>query len=158
MDFLTFLNKAQSGPPPKHLIALDPGETTGYAVFVGGELKQCGELDTETLKVGLPAIQELIDQSPIEWCRIVYEDYRIYSWKTEQHTWSGLHTPKLIGGIEALAYVKGIPTFTQMAQVAKTFCTDEKLRTWGLYQKGQRHARDAIRHGCYYQLFKHKGP
>jgi hypothetical protein len=40
-----------------------------------------------------------------------------------------------------------------MAHQAKGFVTDEKLKAWGFYQKGVRHARDSIRHACYFLLF-----
>ena len=159
MDFLTFLSKTNPERIMPVVIALDPGETTGYAVFVEGTLERCGELDTETLKVGYPALMDLfasVRTRTVHTPQIVYEEYRIYSWKTEQHTWAGLHTPQLIGGIEALAYVKHWPTYGQTAQVAKGFCTDDKLKMWGMYQKGQRHARDAIRHGAYYLLFNNR--
>jgi hypothetical protein len=32
------------------------------------------------------------------------------------------------------------------AGLAKGFATDDKLKAWGFWQPGQRHARDAIRH------------
>lgn len=45
----------------------------------------------------------------------------------------------------------------QMAVTAKNFCTDDKLKQWGFWQAGQKHARDSIRHGCYFLLFFRKG-
>ena len=85
--------------------------------------------------------------------RVVMEDYKVYGWKTDQHAWAALHTPKFIGSIVALCYIHQIPYHMQMAQQAKGFCSDEKLEGWGYYDRGMRHARDAVRHGCYYTLF-----
>ena len=81
------------------------------------------------------------------------EDYKIYAWKTDTHTWATLHTPQLLGVIRTIAVLQGIPLETRMAVEAKTFCDNDKLEMWGLYKPGMRHARDAIRHGCFSLLF-----
>jgi len=63
-------------------------------------------------------------------------------------------TTRVIGCIETLCIVNGIHDITkQPAHIAKSFCTDKKLKDWGFYQKAHRHANDAIRHGAYYLLF-----
>lgn len=85
---------------------------------------------------------------------VVIEDYRVYSWKTKDHAWAGLHTSRLIGATELICYDAGLDLTKQTAQQAKGFCTDDKLQAWGLWQEGQRHARDAIRHALYYLLFR----
>jgi hypothetical protein len=36
------------------------------------------------------------------------------------------------------------------AGLAKTFATDDKLEAWGFWKRGQKHARDAIRHAVYW--------
>lgn len=155
MDFPTFLSKASPGVPvPKCLIALDPGETTGWALFHDARLTDCGELPTHTIKKSLDLLTALFDKHNPE--RIVYEDYRIYGWKTQSHSWDALFTPRLIGCLQTMAAIRDLPWSTQMAQQPKQFCTDDKLKMWGMHQKGMRHARDAIRHGTYYMLFNHK--
>lgn len=156
MDFPTFLSKANKHlEPPKHLIALDPGETTGYAIFVGSQLVDSGELKTDCMNHGAIILSELFaahtNTDPI----VVFEDYRIYSWKTDSHTWASLHTPRLIGMIHYLCYHHDFRYFLQIAQQPKNFCTDTRLKEWGWYSTGLRHARDAIRHGTYYMLFNH---
>lgn len=40
----------------------------------------------------------------------------------------------------------------QGAGIVKTFCNDEKLKGWGFWKVGERHARDAIRHGAYFLI------
>lgn len=158
MPFLEFLKRAHLAQYkrelelPEHLVALDPGETTGYAYFHNGELAEYSQLPTHRVRKSIPILQKFIkDTTDL----VVYEDYKVYGWKTESHAWESLHTPKLIGAIEAVCYITNTPTFTQMAQQAKQFVTDQKLKDWGYYYEGLRHTRDAIRHGCYYMLFNH---
>lgn len=153
VDFLTFLCKAKRPTPPERLLALDPGETTGYAYFHRGQLVESGQLSTQYVKTSIKPLSDFFDAHSTS--LVVFEDYRIYSWKTDTHTWASLHTPQLLGVIETLCYLRQIKTFRQMAQQPKQFCTDEKLELWHMYKIGERHARDAIRHGCYYQLFNH---
>lgn len=136
--------------PPKRLLCLDPGETTGWAVFEDGMFSASGQASTAAN--GWKEIDKLFtDVNPT---MLVYENYRVYSHKLERHSNSEVYTLRLVGVIEYLAEVKfGIPYFNQMANQAKGFVTDDKLKAWGMYQRGHRHARDAIRHGCYFLLF-----
>lgn len=135
--------------PDWNLLALDPGETTGWAQFMGGNLIAHGFLGTGTFEQAVPEVTKLIDTKKPDHIRI--EDYKVYPWLTQQHTFSSLHTPQLIGAIETLAVQRGIRTSREMAQRPKNFCTDDKLKMWGMYVTNK-HARDAIRHGCFYFL------
>lgn len=134
------------------MMSFDPGETCGWAFFEYGSLGACGQekIDTSTGHVLAKGLWDLVETYQPE--AIVIEDYRIYANKTEMHTWSALYTPKLIGYIEAICERFEIPYTLQLAS-SKQFCTDEKLKQWGYYEVGQQHARDAIRHGCYWLLF-----
>lgn len=155
MNFNTFrLKNDPDTPTPKCLLALDPGETTGWAVFKDGVLANYGQLPTHTVEASVPIIMNLLEE--YEPTKLVYEDYKVYGWKTQSHAWDSLHTPRLIGNIQTLCVLQNIPISAQMAQHAKQFCTDSKLKMWGYYKPGMKHARDAIRHGCYYILFNHK--
>lgn len=142
------------------LLALDPGETTGTAVF-----------DVLDISVGVTGDQ--IKTWPIESAVenlanllyrvspriVVMESYQVYEWKTDTHSWSNIPTLQVIGCIQTLCIQREIPFRFQTAQIAKTFVTDEKLEAWGMWHKGLRHGRDATRHGCYYLLFgDHKKP
>jgi hypothetical protein len=140
---------------PKHLLCFDPGETTGFERFVDGHLVWSEELKTHTIAPGTHIINPLIGTayklgSPVE---VVVENYQVYKWKMKQHVGDTLHTARLIGCIETLCALYDIPLTKQLAQNAKKFATDEKLKAWDMYPKGQRHARDAIRHGILYILF-----
>jgi len=132
------------------LLALDPGETTGWAVFKRGELVESGQLPCEGAG-GFLTLANLIDY--VKPSIVVCEAYRVYSHKRDEHVWSDLYTVRLIGSVELSCIRKCIHLYFQMASTAKGFCKDEKLKQWGYYKRGERHARDAIRHGCYWLLF-----
>jgi hypothetical protein len=108
-------------------------------------------LNTHTIYSGVRLLEEEFQYHSPD--MVVYEDFRIYDWKAASLSWNTLHTPRLIGAIQTLTFQRAIKVFTQMAQQPKGFVTDAKLEQWGYYKKGQRHARDAVRHACYYLLF-----
>lgn len=137
------------------LLALDPGETTGVAVFTcdvdAAVLSHVAQIKTWPLTLGVESFMALIDKLQPD--RVVFESYQVYEWKADSHSWSQIPTVQVIGMIQTILIQRGIPYSTQTAQVAKNFVDDDKLEKWGFWQKGLRHARDAIRHACYYLLF-----
>lgn len=151
-------NRADNFIVPQRLLALDPGETTGYAVFENGMLttighRKLGMTDNKKTLDFEPVVELISDYFPNI---VVCENYRIYAWKVNQHTWADLITPKLIGAITYRCSYMNLPLVFQAAQEAKGFVTDKKLKEWAYYYKGS-HARDAIRHGAYYLLFNKGG-
>jgi len=133
------------------VVSFDPGETTGMCVFEGSKLMLASQYKAKTVPEGAAFIHDFLESWRPD--VVVMEMYRIYSWKAEDHSWQNLFTPRLIGAIQYICHTLKLPLTEQTAQQAKGFCTDERLRAWGLYQEGQRHARDSIRHACYYLLF-----
>lgn len=156
-SFLEILRKVRPGENlPGRLLCLDPGETTGWAIFEDCALHDCGQ--TRTVRDGVidfDAIRCLIMGSHCDW--IVCEDYKVYAHKLDSHTFSPVVTLRVIGIAEYLAWEKGTEMTFQMAQQAKQFVTDDKLQRWGMYQEKMKHARDAIRHGVYFLLFHKRG-
>ncbi len=156
-EFAEGVRKSRKLPPDVFqgvtVLALDPGVTTGYAVLSNDELADYGQHKNDDVALAARFIDELM----VKWEPrvVVVEDYRVYSWKQKQHAWSDLHTARLIGAIELVVQLRpmNIALVKYPASSAKGFCTDERLMEWGYYQKGLRHARDAIRHACYYALF-----
>ena len=142
---------------PERLLCLDPGKTTGWCLFEQGKLTRWGQVDNcyDDNNIDATGLLNLFQEVNPDF--IVYEDYRVYSNKLDRHTFSPVMTVRLLGAIETYSQMNGIKTHKQMATTAKTFCTDEKLEQWGFWQPGMRHARDAIRHGCYFLLFYRKG-
>lgn len=132
------------------LLALDPGHTTGWAVFHEYKLYCSGEVDTSEIDTAVQELKPLFDTFVPH--TIVLEDYRVYRWRQKQHVGSELMTTRVIGCIETLSSLDSIPVYKQPAQVAKSFCKDTKLKAWGIYKPGERHARDAIRHGAYFLI------
>lgn len=140
------------------IIGLDPGETTGYAVLDSFTLMKTGQLDTKDVPRAYDSLSDLFDQWVVPpTTRVAAEDYRIYSWKAQSHSWSEVHTIKVVGIIQLLAHAFNIPHELRTAQIAKAFITDSKLRDWGFYREGEKHARDAIRHAAYDCLFGEYG-
>lgn len=142
-----------------YVLALDPGETTGWAVFERNDgdkiaLVACGQASTWPMENCVAELTKLLDTYTPN--IVVHELYAVYEWKAQDHSWSQVPTLRIIGCLETLCVQKKYSIVSQTAQVAKNFCTDEKLKTWGVYQVGLKHARDAIRHGIYFLLFGHK--
>lgn len=142
------------------IVGIDPGETTGICAFQGTELVHSSQLNTKSVPEGAANINQYLEYAglnlPSSRRLIVMEEYRVYSWKTKTHAWAGLHTPRLIGAIEYIAFIRGTKLVVQSAGEGKGFCTDEKLQEWGMYQVAKRHANDAIRHVCHNLLFTKK--
>lgn len=150
-------------PSPRRLLrvlALDPGETVGVAVFDGPNCVMLAQAPVLANEAGELQAGPLINELRRIICKwdpkvIVCEEYRVYRWKAKQHVQSDLFTPRLIGGIEYVCDELKKPLIKQTAHIAKTFVTDDKLKVWGLYtpSAGKKHARDAIRHAIYFLIF-----
>jgi hypothetical protein len=148
-DFRQFSEAIRKGAPyPKVLLAMDPGHTTGLAVFINGSLYKSSQIRTHPMDAAIDVMKRIISRTG--WKHIVYENYRVYSDKRDQHVNSEVHTVRLIGVIETFAQISGVSTSNQMAATVKGFFTDERLRQFGYYKPGFPHANDAVRHGCYY--------
>lgn len=153
MDYLGLLTK--TGGPHEWAkgitVAVDPGGTTGVAIFKDGVFYRGYQADTDLVYEKAPVfIRDILLLCPD---RIVCEIYRVYAWKTDTHAWNDMHTSRLIGAIEVRASESNVPMFMQSAQQAKNFATDERLHKWGLWQEGLKHERDAIRHGIFWSIF-----
>ena len=136
---------------PKVLLALDPGETTGCCVFIDGnvsEFRQLSTVNKKTRDYEWGIIEDFIDEISPD--AVIIENYRIYAHKLEQHSSSDVPTLQLIGAIKYMLHKRNIPYKLQMAQQAKGFVTDDKLKEWGMWDVGHKHARDACRHCVYY--------
>lgn len=158
---------------PSRLLALDPGHTTGWSLFVDGKLVDSGQCDTVINRRGQ-------NEGDISWTAVnrlffetrpdvvVCEDYRVYAHKLDRHTNSQVLTLRIIGALEYICFLgypnkdgcthDSVPITYQMAATAKGFCDDKKLKDWGFYDVAQRHSRDSIRHAVYYLLFDKELP
>lgn len=157
LSFEEFLSKNGTPEFKGILMAIDPGETTGIRVFNGIRpiaWYQVICIDTASVSSALEQIEGLLIEHKPE--IVVMEEYRVYAHRTRQHAGSDLFTARLIGALEAMLAKHHVNWVKQTATQAKKFFTDVKLRAWGYYIPGKKHANDATRHGCYYLLFGHK--
>jgi hypothetical protein len=79
-------------------------------------------------------------------CCVGHEDFILGKFSADRELLSPVRiTAKVEFG---LFLAGGVPYFRQMPSEAKKVATDERLRSWGLYERegGQGHARDADRH------------
>lgn len=124
------------------LLAIDPGESTGWATYSAtGEFINAGicrsreEVYTMLKEVGPVA-------------KVVIEDYRLYSHKAVQQSGSRLETVRVIGAIESWAAINGSEVILQAASIKKI------AEKWsGIKPKGDHknlHHIDAMLHGHYY--------
>lgn len=143
------------GEPSRFLekiLALDPGETTGVAAWDpdANEIL-LWQLETKDLGPSYDVLLSALNSWAPSHLRA--EDYKVYGWKANEHAFASLHTPRWLGAIEVAAYVAGIPFSVKLAQHAKTWWTDDKLKACAAYHPGMKHARDAKRHLSFYMAF-----
>jgi hypothetical protein len=158
--------KAEKRPTPdftnQRLFTLDPGETTGCARLKymppnlgfgteGDWLIELFQWETKDIGQSFDRLRIYLEEEVITHLRV--EDYKVYEWKADDHSWAGLHTAQWIGAIKAAAHVADVPMSVKMAQHAKAFATDELLKKCGIYSPGLHHARDAERHLLYYMAY-----
>ena len=123
-----------------NLIALDPGGTTGYAVSVGGRFYSGQIGPTEHHR-------ELYD---------VLNNYGPNETICERFEYRNTSRPGLelisreyIGVAKLFCSFMDQELILQTAAQGKGFVSDDNLKLLGLYEKGQQHARDAMRHLIY---------
>ncbi len=153
LDYLQRARRSERALPGA-LLCLDPGETIGWALFTDGQLSAAGQ---ERI-ARMVDLEHLLDRAAPQGAeRLIIESYRVYPWQLERHSFSDVPTLRYIGALQMLAEQRQVPITLQAAAVAKEFASDSRLKGWGLYQKGRRHANDAIRHGAHYLLFGARG-
>ena len=147
-----FFEKVGKDLKDKKILAFDPGEMTGWALMQSGQLLDCGQIPTTTDSwEHMHDWESLIKSMAPEIC--VYETYRVYGHKSDDHKWSDIMTLQNIGVLKYFLGKYQIPHITNLAATAKGFVTDKKLDAWGFWQRGERHSRDAIRHAIYTAIF-----
>ncbi len=173
-------------PDSPVLIALDPGETTGWSVMMvhpeclfdpdvsilenidhwsHGQIDCCPERTAEASRSGIPVIQsgeaegveelyELVTYWP--GAAVVVEDFIL---RTNNADRSTLSPVRVTAGLGQLLYRARIPMLRQQPSEAKTTASDDRLKSWGLYDSegGMNHARDGDRHNIMW-LRKCKDP
>jgi hypothetical protein len=122
-------------------IGIDPGETTGVAIWMGVPMQRplewCAQLRENSTVVA--AITGFLDVDTVVAC----ERFMIGS---RTHKKKRTHAPDIIGDVRGLCERRGATFLEQNASDAKSFATDDLLRNVGWYVTGKGHAMDAARH------------
>lgn len=146
-------DRARTHTIPGRLLALDPGHESGIALFINGTLVHRRQMQI-TPDIG-HKLEELFNEVYPD--IVVCEAYRIYATHAKQHINSDVPTLRLIGRIEHVCEMRGIPIEFQSASQGKGFMTDDTLRLWKMIKENEpdsiRHSRDAVRHGAHFLLF-----
>jgi len=133
----------------EHLLAIDPGETVGYAWFrlEDYELKIANQLPCDEF---VERLETWVGNGGF---RVVMEDYKIRTSTVSANVGKELKTVKVIGQIEYLLNREDVPYQFQPAGIGKHFFDRKRMEDEGLWVKGKVHARDAIRHGMWHLMF-----
>lgn len=148
-----------------NIVAFDPGGTTGWSVMtVHPEALSAADVkvleNIEHWAHGqFTGDEDKIAQQMLEtiecWpdCVVVVEDYILRHQRKDKDSLSPIRiTAKLEFGLKFWPGLGGqrnaTKVFKQQPALAKTTCTDARLKEWGMYQRegGEEHARDADRH------------
>src|SRR6266404_7662680 len=104
------------------LLALDPGETTGWAILECAskhtKLIAQGQVNTWPIENAVNGIGKLLIYEPT---KVVYEAYHVYSWRLNEHSFSDVPTIQIIGCLRTLAVLSGVGCDCQTAQTGKAF-------------------------------------
>lgn len=124
-------------------IALDPGETTGWAKFDSqGDITSFGQFN-------LGEQNQWLNDNIVEGLKgVIIEDYKNYAHK-RQKNWSRNQTSKNIGKIEMLCDLRSVPYYLQPANVKAI-----GYKWAGLGEAPSNHSIshqfDAVAHGTYW--------
>ncbi len=140
-----------------HLWGFDPGETTGWCHLSvhddeGIGIFDCGETDHNgigNLLYDNPTMKAAVCKADIVETVFVVEKFVMNS-KITQSPWS-LETTGLI---RYFANTYHVPLNFQMPSQAKNLISNDVIKRAGIYQAGQGHAMDAVRHALYYLTVK----
>ena len=145
--------------PKNILIAVDPGKLSGFVVL---------DIEQTLVDGSTPVILDSSEREQMETCftvhellskrdsdtvvRVVCENFLITTQtgkKKDTH-----YSLEIIGTIRYLCGLHGVPFALQKPADGKSFSTDERLKSMGLYVSGGHgHARDAMRHAVYFLAF-----
>lgn len=125
------------------IIALDPGVTTGVALFD----TTCPSTPPRSWQIGPEdhhlTLWELFRRSAPD--IIVYERFNY-----QRRDKVVLTSVEYIGLVKLWQQSRGIKIYLQTSSQAMNLWTDEKLKKLGLYKPAMPHAMDAVRHLLYY--------
>jgi hypothetical protein len=129
------------------LLALDPGETTGYAVVELRPMLSHTDLPrifcSGTLSLWRGVEKLILEYAP---AMIVYEKFLLYPWKAQQQSYSAMSAAQVVGAIQEIAERYEVPTLGQSAAIGRS--VQLPAETKGVIRN--RHAIDAYCHSVAY--------
>lgn len=144
----------------QRIVALDPGGTTGWAMWEEGPLTlqshstsdrfNCGQIGPDEHHKQL---WDFLGTMQTHDFTIVCESFEFRQGKQRHNI--NLMSKEYIGVAKLFAAERmDTPVVFQTAALGKGFVSDAKLKAMGLYHPGHKHAMDAIRHLVYYMVIK----
>lgn len=151
-------------------ISLDPGDSTGYAVWdglsIGTPPAAAGTADLQDVIDALGEAADLTVKRGVElanldhelvrrfhgWDLLVIEDWALYPWELQGMAWDRCETARGIGALSYIARASGRDYTLQPAAIkdaAEAGGAEEFFLSPG---HENRHANDAIRHGVFYKF------
>jgi len=128
-------------PTEAFYLAIDPGETSGWASF-----DEAGKpLDIGQIKGRIP-VYELLQQ--VQPKVLIVEDFVLFPWKAKEQAFSQFETVRIIGAIELWAFAK-----KAVVQLQKPNVKDIGYMWAGMPKAKSHkdsHQRDAYVHGIYF--------
>ena len=129
------------------IIALDPGVTTGVAIYRSDDNTPGRDpFEQFQFKGSHAEFWDIVLQRD-DWNAIVYEKFTY-----QRRDRVELYPVQVIGVIRMYAQQEDIPEFSHTASAAKGLITDDKLKKMGLWIPNLRHAMDATRHLMYHLI------
>lgn len=129
------------------LLAIDPGNSTGWSLFATDEPNKPILLAVDVDKyTPLGLYQVMAEREPDI---IVYERFALYATKAESMINNDMYPAQLIGVIKMYAEYFNVKLIEQTAQQGKAIWKDDKLKKFDFYDNSE-HTRDSIRHGLTY--------
>jgi hypothetical protein len=124
------------------LIAFDPGDTTGFAIFSDeGVCVQIGQIPFRDMPEWLQSLMG-------EYSTIVVEDYRIQSHKAKQQSGSTVKAAQVIGMLKLFASEIRAKVVMQRANIKSIALKWSQIKLPS--DHAQTHQYDAYLHGIYY--------
>lgn len=143
----------------QRILALDPGGTTGWAMWQeGGWDEQREEVVPELYTEGQigPSQHHYLLWQYLKSVRagfnltVVCESFEFR--QQAQRNNLNLMSKEYIGIVKLFGEIERINVVFQTAAMAKPFITDAKLKVMGRWVPGKKHSNDAYRHLLYYMI------
>lgn len=135
--------------PPEILVSFDPGKTTGVAVFVDGAVTEFFDVKIEDMPFWFRQLEVDYKDKPVT---IVYENFKLFKWKSQQQSGSTMEASQVIGQIKAAAAFNKWDIYDQSPQIKPIAQKWSKAVPPSNHKLS--HSIDAYNHGYYWLVSK----